>query len=401
MIIGSVIVAAVFPLLVLAQGAPPPLGAGCHYTTDTEKQQLIDRGIPVAYETCPKDTQILGIGDNFDQWYAQLKTQSPCNKNTCGLACTTRNTGAQVCGPTATRWNSIGCHPNNNTAIFPTVAYGFAAHIELLRRYCGERGRCTIITVIQQWAGDVSAHASYANFVSKNSGIPVNQVFNPNDVDLMGRIALAMSCFESGSMPYNVSDLKQGLAMAGGGAKQPIPANVGQLLQQSLTSSYAPPPAGVPHYSPSSWAYPAQSVVGSTYFPPTPPPAPLPIIPNSIDTSGTSVTPGNGTPGGTTNQPPSNPGQNNHGQTGLHSENLLTQPSSVHRGDPIIVSWTSVGLSGQCHVLIGTSQALGQGTEGTQHVSNYPTSGASVDFTLQCPVPGGSIDVQTATVNFI
>jgi hypothetical protein len=205
------------------------------------------RGLPQAAQVCPADRAILGIGQDFNQWYAQLRSNSPCNKNTCTLSCRTRNIGAQVCGPVATKWNSIGCHPNNKTAIFPSVAYGFAAHIELLRNYCGKQGRCTITSVVNKWAATTDErHAAYANFVSRNAGIPTNQVFNPNDVELVGRLALAMACFEAGAMPYSVDELKQGLAMASGGAKVPVPSNLGQLLEESQKGSFAPNPVYTP-----------------------------------------------------------------------------------------------------------------------------------------------------------
>ncbi len=269
-LLASCIIAAAIPLAVMADLPPSdmPLGPGCHYTTADEAKQLTDRGIPVAFETCPKDTAILGIGQDFDQWYAKIKSMSPCSRDTCTLSCRTRNTGAQVCGPTASRWNSIGCHPNNNTAIFPAVSYGFAAHIELLRRYCGERGRCTIGSVVQQWTGISGDVPAYADFVSRAAGIPVNEVFDPNDVDLMGRLALAMSCYEAGSLPYDPNELKQGLAMAGGGARVPAPSNVGQLLNESMTGSYS---ANAVQAYPSSWSYPPTSLMGGAYLPPQQP----------------------------------------------------------------------------------------------------------------------------------
>lgn len=269
-IVGSLLL----PLAVSAQTLAP----GCRLATPQDQAEMVARGLPRAFQVCPRDAEILGIGRDFEQWYAQIKSQSPCNRNTCTLSCRTRNTGAQVCGPTATRWNSIGCHPNNRTAIFPTVSHGFAAHIELLRRYCGERGRCTIGSVIQQWTATAGDRSSYASFVSRNAGIPVNQVFDPNDIDLMGRLALAMSCFEAGSLPYNVAELKQGLIMAGGGARVPVPPNVGQLLNESLTGSYAANSGTSPNSHPGSWAYPQSSVSGNNYRPPPPPASPLPVL---------------------------------------------------------------------------------------------------------------------------
>lgn len=256
-----------------------PIPSGCRAETPADRAARQAKGLTVGTPVCAADEQILGIGQGFDQFYAQLKAQSPCNRSTCTLSCRTRNTGAQVCGPTSRRWNSIGCHPNNNTAIFPTAAHGFAAHIELLRRYCGERGRCTIGRVVQQWTATAGDRSSYANFVSRNSGVPVNQVFDPNDINVMGRLALSMACFEAGSLPYNLEELKQGLSMAGGGPRVAVPDNVGALLNESLTGAYSPNQPGSPNSNPGSWQYPPSSLgSNNNYFPPTPPSQPLPLL---------------------------------------------------------------------------------------------------------------------------
>lgn len=262
-----------------ASAITPP--AGCRAETPADRAARQAKGLTVGTPVCAADEQILGIGQGFDQFYAQLRAASPCNRNTCTLSCRTRNTGAQVCGPTSRRWNSIGCHSNNNTAIFPTVAHGYAAHIELLRRYCGERGRCTIGQVVQQWTATAGDRSSYANFVSRHSGVPINQVFDPNDINVMGRLALSMACFEAGSLPYSLEDLKSGLSMAAGGPRVPVPDNVGALLNESLTGSYSSNWTGSPNSNPGSWNYPPSSLGGNnTYFPPPPPPQPLPVIPS-------------------------------------------------------------------------------------------------------------------------
>lgn len=252
---------------------------GCSAATAADQARMVALGLPKAFQVCPDDEKYLGIRSDFDQWYAKLKAMSPCNKNTCNLACKTRNTGAQVCGKTASKWNSIGCHPNNNTAIFPTVAHGFAAHIELLRRYCSERGRCTISSVVQQWTAVARDRPAYAAFVSRASGIPANQVFNPNDMDVMARMALAKACFEGGALPFSVDDLKKGLAMASGGPKVPVPANVGELLNESLTGSYSggstfPGLSPLPGAS-SPVAYPNQAPSAQQLLSPAPAPAPV------------------------------------------------------------------------------------------------------------------------------
>ena len=393
--------AAIFlPLTILALPAladAAQLGPGCHVATAAEQQEMIDRGIPASFEVCPADQVILGLGKDFDQWYAQLKAMPPCNKSICTLSCRTRNTGAQVCGPTATRWNSIGCHPNNNTAIFPSVAYGFAAHIELLRRYCGERGRCTIGTVTQQWATGTngSTQSPYAAFVSKAAGVPSNQVFDPNDIDVMARIALAMSCYEAGSLPYELSDLKQGLSMAAGGPRVPTPANVGALLQESLMGSYAPNPSYSPNSHPGSWTYPQATTFGGNYVPPPAASlaaaikAPIAALPNpqlaSQLPSATSTNPGSTSV--TTILAPQTP-------VGL----IIVQPSTVSRGIPLVVSWSTLGMSTQtpCTVTQNSTQ-LSQGNAGSNIVQTRALGSGPVSFALSCTTAGGQIFTQAAS----
>ncbi len=367
--IGVLVSTVLFVLPIISSAAQ--LDTGCHAPTDQEKAEMTARGLPVGFQVCPADTQTVGIGKDFESWYAQLKTQSPCNKNSCALSCKTRNTGAQVCGPTATRWNAIGCHPNNNTAIFPTVSHGFAAHIELLRRYCGERGRCTIGRVIEQWTATVGDRPAYASFVSRNSGMPINQVFNPNDIDLMGRIALSMSCFESGSMPYDAAELKQGLIMASGGARVPVPPNVGQLLNESLLGSYVGNPGDSPNSHPGSWGYPSSTLNGNLYNPPTPPANPLPVTTNPSDTNQT----------GTNSGPATSP----------LAATLIAQPQNVKPGGLVLISWSSVGTDGYACVVKQGGTEVGQGRENTKRVTIPQGQPAGLmTYQLSCQASGST-----------
>ena len=394
-----------FPVFLLAlilfaagSASAAVLGPGCRAATAQDQKDMQDRGLPLAYEVCPKDAQILGIGESFDQWYTRIKAMSPCNKTTCTLSCRTRNTGAQVCGPTSKRWSSIGCHPNNNTAIFPTVSHGFAAHIELLRRYCGERGRCTIGTVTQQWATGTngSTQSPYAAFVSKAAGIPANQVYDPNDIDLVGRMAMAMACFEAGSLPYTADELKQGLIMAAGGARVPVPANVGALLNESLSGSYSANPAGSPNSHPGSWAYPQSSISNNSYQPPPPPANPLPIIkPSATNATNPFAN------GPLANQPTSNTNTSTSYNAALQSSALIiAQPKSVRHGDPILVSWTSVGMDPQtlCQVTAGGS-VVAQKNSGSQLIPTTLSQVGTLTFTLSCTTRAGAQIQQSTTVN--
>ena len=367
-----------------ATQAPDP---GCRTPTEKERAEAAARGLPTdSYQICPQDIQATSIGQSFEQWYAKLKAMSPCNKSACTLSCRTRNTGAQVCGATSRKWGSIGCHPNNNTAIFPTVSHGFGAHIELLRRYCAQFGRCTIGAVTQRWA--TANQGPYAAFVSKAAGVPSNQVFNPNDIDLVGRIALSMSCFEAGSLPYSAAELKQGLMMAAGGPAVSVPANVGQLLNESLTGSYA---AAAP-VAPVMPLFSAQGA-GANFVNQTLPLSP-PAQPNAVSPYG---------------QPVSQTllGQDNTASSaGNPAALLIAQRTAVSRGEPIVVSWTSVRTSTTkpCQIsqeVGGVRTVVGEGNEGTKILATKKEDTAGTwKLTLECTsLLGAQIPAQSVSVS--
>ena len=382
--VGRVVVAVISAASLLpgiAFSQTQTLGPGCRAATPQDQLQMIARGLPRAYQVCPGDTAATGVGQNFEAWYARLKTMSPCNRNTCTLSCRTRNTGAMVCSGTSRRWSSIGCHPNNNTAIFPTVAHGFAAHIELLRRYCGGQGRCTILSITQKWA--TANQGPYAAFVSRAAGIPYNQVFNPNDIDLVGRLALAMSCFEAGALPYSAQELKQGLLMAAGGAMVPVPSNVGELLNQSLSQSFAPaaPVAPVtPFFGPQG---PGASAANSAA------PLPPPIQPVASSIAAAQLPP---------RVSVAEPESSKLVSDLLNSATLsvvpaalgiVVQPHELARGMQGLVSWTSVGMRRDaCKVTVvtgGKEVFVGSGNEGTRPIKIGATSKAGeLRFALRC-----------------
>lgn len=382
----GVLLAATLIIVPSSTGAQA-FGAGCRAPTDAEKLEMTARGLPISFQICPADMKLLGIGKDFDQWYAQLKTQSPCNQNSCKLSCRTRNTGAQVCGKTSRKWGSIGCHPNNQTAIFPTASHGFAAHIELLQRYCGERGRCTIGRVIEQWTATVGDRPSYSAFVSRNSGMPVNKVFDPNDIDLMGRIALSMSCFESGSMPYSAAELKKGLVMAGGGARVATPSNVGQLLQESLVGNYEQNYSGSPNSHPGSWAYPSQTLGTGVYVPPPPPANPLPILSTPPDTGTGTNTGGAGTNTGSTGT------NTNTGPDAwpAMAATLIVQPATVRPGASVLVAWSTASANGYTCTVTKGGSSIGSGKAGSvRSETNAGDTGTSLTYTLECTGSGSS-----------
>jgi hypothetical protein len=185
-----------------------------------------------------------GLSPAFMQWCQQFMATKRGNGQ-CKLACETRNPGAQVYNPIARQFGSQGFSNNNRTAIFPSVVHGIAAHVALIRDMCtrgrpdacnrggGSRPRCTLIELKQVWAP--SCHGgnnptSYANTVASWVGIQPNQVFNPNDKDMMAKIALSSARIEVGFVNYTCEQLAQGTAMAYGQIPPgSVPADVGQL----------------------------------------------------------------------------------------------------------------------------------------------------------------------------
>ena len=82
---------------------------------------------------------------------------------------------------------------------------------------------------------------------------------------------------------------------------------------------------------------------------------------------------------------------------------IIAQPRQVVRGNPVVVSWSSVGmsLSAPCQVLLFTgngTSTVGQGNEGSQQVpTDIATPPVSWSFSLRCTSIAGSIITQQAT----
>ncbi|MFZ2706725.1 MAG: hypothetical protein WAY88_01165 [Minisyncoccia bacterium] len=174
------------------------------------------------------------LGPEFMQWCQQFVNQYANTGAPCKLACQTKNSGAQVCGPVASQFGSQGCHNNNRTAIFPSNVQGIGAHVALLRIYCSKQKRCTLGKVTQKWAEGTNGQEdnAYARTVAKWLNMSPNQIFDPNNIDQMGRIAIGMSRLEVGSIKYSCQDLVQGTHMAFG--LTPVvagPANIGTLVE--------------------------------------------------------------------------------------------------------------------------------------------------------------------------
>lgn len=182
------------------------------------------------------------LGPEFMQWCQQFMAQYGTGSGRCGLACNTRNSGAQVCGPTASQFGAQGCHSNNRTAIFPSHEQGIGAHAALLRNYCSRQGRCTLARVTEKWApashfnpsapGSRNDPTSYANTVAKWLQMSPSQVFDPNNIDQMAKIVVGMSRLENGSVKFTCNEAVKGMHMAFG--LTPVvagPAGIGSLIE--------------------------------------------------------------------------------------------------------------------------------------------------------------------------
>lgn len=192
-----------------------------------------------------------GLSADFMRWCEQFMATNARGSGQCKLACETRNPGAQVYNRIAQQFGSTSFSNNNRTAIFPSVVHGIAAHIALIRDMCtrgrpdacnggGVRPRCTLIELKQVWAPSCHVNpaapgfrnnpSTYANTVARWVGIQPNQVFNPNDKEMMAKIALASARIEIGFVNYNCQQLAQGTAMAYGQIPPgDVPPDVGQL----------------------------------------------------------------------------------------------------------------------------------------------------------------------------
>jgi hypothetical protein len=210
-----------------------------------------------ATQAIPLPSSSSSLSPQFMQWCQNFMATKNRSGAQCKLACETKNPGAQVIGTISKQFGGTEKHSNNNTAIFPSVVHGIAAHVALIRDMCtrgrrdgcsggASKPRCTLVELKQIWApvchnnasapGFQNNPSSYANTVANWVGMQSNQVFNPSDMDQMAKIALASARVEVGFINYTCEQLAQGVSMAYGkippGAE---PADVGAL--KSLTAS--------------------------------------------------------------------------------------------------------------------------------------------------------------------
>lgn len=292
------------------------------------------------------------------------------------LTCRTNNPGALVCGSIASQYGAIGCDPNNNTAVFPTVEAGIAAQARLLTssaRYFGSGTNSILGAFCNGYS--TSNCSEYAAFISAQTGIPINQTIDPNNAAQIAAIMMASSRFENGrGVIYTADQLQTGL-LAGyglGSLPQGTPGYVPGLAQGIAAGPGFTSPLNV-------WGGSSPALVGSYGSP---------LM--------TAVPVGYTAPPSYQSAPPAPP-QTIPLQTaptlqGSAALNIVLQPTSTAPGSQVLVSWTSLGTNGApCSVLLGTT-TVAQGSSGTTRIAAPNVRGAYA-FTLVCQSSAGSAQV--------
>lgn len=100
---------------------------------------------------------------------------------------------------------------------FTMMAYGFRAALKNLQSYINKYNCTTIQTIVNKWApaSDGNNPTSYADKVSKTTGIAVTQTITANDKEKLCKIAYAMAIVENGSAPQ-MADVYAGWNLAFG-----------------------------------------------------------------------------------------------------------------------------------------------------------------------------------------
>jgi hypothetical protein len=308
------------------------------------------------------------------------------------MVCNTNNPGALTWATWEAKYGGQPCGQSNNTACFPTMEQGIQAQARLLttsNSYFAS-GTNTIwgeFCSSNYASGPGSNCAAYANFVSKQTGIPVNQTIDPNNAQQIGSILMAQSRMESGKgVIFTTDQLQSGLNLAYG--TQVLPASTpgytsatintgvgglggifgggntsGQVMLSSPFSNVSPiySTPGLASASP----YPIQYAQQASPTYPVTLPATQTIVPqNNSTTSGAGTI-------------------TNIGKSGTAVAQIIAQQKSVLRGNPISISWSSVGMSPTtvCNVLEGSAM-IARANEGVQTVIS--TTSGTISFSLLC-----------------
>ena len=336
-------------------------------------------------------------------------SNSVCLSNPYSLTCQGNNPGALAFTPWQSKYGGRPCGLNNNTTCFDTIEGGIAAQANLLttnaRYFAG--GNNTILGAFCN-GYSTSNCAQYAAFISGQTGIPLNQTIDPNNTKQIAAIMMASSRFENGrGVIYTPEQLQKGLEVAFGGAQ--LPEGTPGYVAKTVYGTNGGTPFGSPlGFNPS--VSPATVGYGSAFgYGGQPPVAPTSysqqqqVTPTLQTTPPSTVTtqPRTTSPTSTTAQELERALQDPSGvRTGRLMANIVVQEREVTRGNPVLVSWTSIGTSAAkpC-VLRAGSTVIAEKNQGSSVVpTTQATRVGSLVFYLSCTTASGATFQRTAAV---
>ena len=268
---------------------------------------------------------------------------------------------------------------------------GIAAGINLIRQWCQNEGRCTLMRVFEKYAPYDPRHpgndpVEYANNVGQWLNMNPNQVYNHHDITTMAKVALGVVRFENGKFHWGPEAVKRGaeLAFQVWAAGAP-PKNLGEIIPYTMTNA---PPGGLGNTG-NSPVDAFSSAMRS--FAPMTNQAPAPYMSGSIPPTPPFQTP-----------PPSTSSTSTPalGAQGESIGMILAQPKPIASGRTITVSWTTLRMSDSqpCQVFINDTQFLAQGNEGSRTTPAGPSTGPE-KFTLKCTDQKGNAFMQSDSVD--
>ncbi len=325
------------------------------------------------------------------------------------LTCAANNPGALTFTPWQTRFGGRPCGLNNNTTCFDTIEGGIAAQANLLTtsaRYFGS-GNNTILGAFCN-GYSTSNCAQYASFIAAQTGIPMNQTIDPKNTQQIAAIMMASSRFENGrGVIYTPDQLQRGLEVAFGNEK--LPEGTPGYIARTVFGTNGGAQFGSMFSTRSSSAAPATIGYGSAFGSAAPAPLSQPaysqptvasvsptIAPSTPSSQTQSPLTGSSTVAQQLQQALQNP--NGTGALSQSPANVVAQPKEVQRGNPVTVSWTSIGMSPDTPcVLRANSTLIAEGNQGSKVVpTTEATRTGSLVFTLTCTTVSGTTIQRTA-----
>ena len=366
-------------------------------TTDTAVQQSIAAVLsPMCYQQ-----GMGGCGNVCNTPYA--------NQLTCGA----NNPGALTFTSWQAQYGGRPCGLPNNTTCFDSVEGGIAAQANLLMtspRYFGS-GNNTILGAFCN-GYSTSNCAPYAAFISAQTGIPMNQTIDPQNTQQIAAIMMASSRYENGrGVIYTPEQLERGLKVLFGG--EPLPTGTPGYVPSTVYGTNG----GVQYSSPFNFNPSAPQVApmagyGSPFAQASPVPISQPVsTPQPSPT--TTAQPQGSSPIIGTQQPTStNSNVANELEQALYGgttssgvgvpASITSQPKTVSKGNPITVSWTSLGMQVDppCRVFMGNTEIARRNSGSIVVPTSDATRTGSLVFSLSCTTASGA-NLQRTTATFV